>query len=411
MRNKIFFYLFLCVILFVILLNLRYPVSQYLRYNNISSGDNDFSKILAAYPYSRWAIVEYIRKSTPLTSKFLVFRQSDFVAFAQRVFIIKTDPRLIEFYNSNSIDSAFEQLVDLGIDYIYVPATPQPTIYNSHLDTIISDPRFTRLEYEKAGWRLFKLHSVPIEYDTFPLWGDDLFELQKWCLLTGEKLKVPVPKYQRKNFWSIRSLFENLKSKVYFLFEEKISSIKLLLINLKLKVYSYSPEPISTISRCSDNINQIYIVPESRGGISRLLYSGTGSLKTSPQSTSASIYTILPSKCYRFGAKVKGKGRSDVYFVEYNSLGEVIKSSMMWTGYLFDSTFTQINGVVITSDQAVECRLVFLFPDQEKVILKEISLDLITYSTTLKLADDDTSAIPDMNQINESGSYREPVFM
>lgn len=372
MRNKILFYVFLGVILFIVLLNLRYPVSQYLRYNDIYSIDGDFDKISTAYPYSRWAVIKYIRENTPLTSKFLVFRQSDFVAYAQRVFVIKTDPRLIEFYNSNSIDIAYKQLVDLGIDYIYVPATPQPTIYNSHLDTIISDPRFTRLEYEKAGWRLFKLLSMPVEYETLPLWSNDLFEPHKWQLLIGKKLRVPAPKFHRE----VRFVY----------FKKILSKIRLLYTNTKLKLPKFLTlffhEQITNQSILKAKKKRIYVIPESQSRIRRLLYSGTGSLLTSPQSNSTSIYTIRPGEYYRFGANIKGHGRCDVYLVEYDSLGEVIKSSLMWTGYLSDTTFTRINGVAVTSDQSVGYRLAFWFPDQNKVILKEITLERITYLTT-----------------------------
>jgi hypothetical protein len=316
----------LCIICYAAFSNIAYIEAQYKE--NIVTLDmaDSLSRIVYSSPESSFALLHYIRENTPSDSTFLSFRRSDFMAYAKRNFIVNNDPRLKDFYRLSDVRIATQYLHDLKIEYLFIAPNPQPTVYNSCISKIIGDPSLSLLEYESGGYRLFKLRPAPIKQQLTPILTDASPAQQQWALSIG-----------------------------------------------------------NDYHDVDDNHDKILTIPSAKGKERRDLYNGEGPLSLSPQFALNQEQLIYPDRYYQFKALIKGSGQCGVHLAEYDVKGKMVRFSRMWTGYLSDTSFNQINGVARTSEAATEYRLVFIFPDKGQALVKNVSLYLVGNPTVFEL--------------------------
>lgn len=123
-------------------------------------GQTDYSRLLFS-GYGKYKMLSAIRTLTPKDSLFLVFRQSDFAAFAQRRFIFMNNPKLIDVYGAKSKRECYERMRSLGLDYVYVPSYSSPLITNTHLFEVLGDASLSTLWMSFSGYRLYTLKAAP----------------------------------------------------------------------------------------------------------------------------------------------------------------------------------------------------------------------------------------------------------
>lgn len=316
MKNKsLFIYLIVILAFTGYFYQKKYVVIPFL-INLANSVDDDELSWLSRARGRQFEVIDYINNTTDPTSTFLVFRQSDFGLYAQRKWVRNLDPRLVTFYKQKDIKTAYKILTDLGINYIYLTSYPHPTVYNSMISSIISDPTIATLEYEAGDYRLFKLFPTPIDLVTSPVLPANVLAKQEWSLLTDQ-------------------------------FQQTIKK--------------------GTLAH----------IPASSDGLERIFYSDTGPLSFSPYFSFNPKRKLQPNTIYRFSAKIKGYGLCNVHLAEYDARGKKVKFSKIWSGYLSNTSFRKIYGSAKSTATTNEYRLVFNFPDKEEVLLKEVSFDMI----------------------------------
>lgn len=105
-------------------------------------------------------LAEAIRLKTPSDATVLALRPAD-MYFTQRRMMSYLDPRLVPFYKEQETNKAFKILQDLGVDYIQLPNYSTPTVYNSRLQEIAGDPRYTTIVAETSMGQLYLLKENP----------------------------------------------------------------------------------------------------------------------------------------------------------------------------------------------------------------------------------------------------------
>lgn len=325
-------YILRCFLLFFLVcysVNAIYPyIEQQIKGHSgtFVRGDS-LSRLVKVRPQSSFGVLDYIRRSTPVDSTFLVFRRSDFMAYGERKFLINYDPRLAGFYSISDVDLAIDFLQDLGVDYFFLTPNPHPTVYRSCVTDIIGDPRLASLEYEAGGYRLFKLHRVPQDKKTIAVLGQDSLAQQEWSLQSGGERSIVVK-------------------------------------------------------------DQVGHIPASTDKVIRQFYSGKGPLSFSPSYAFSQKSIIYSNTFYTFSAKIRGSGQCDVHLAQYDTEGAMLSFSGMWTGFLSESALKQIGGVTRTNKAAAEYRLVFVFSDNRKILVEDVALDMVVSSDVLQRTDD-----------------------
>ncbi len=111
---------------------------------------------------SALSAVFWMRNNLPQDALVLSLRPAD-MYYSQRKMLSFLDERLLSVYQEASADRAASLLRELGVSYIHVPDYGVPATYNSVLDSVIENPRLTRLVHSNGGTRIFELLFVEDE--------------------------------------------------------------------------------------------------------------------------------------------------------------------------------------------------------------------------------------------------------
>jgi hypothetical protein len=115
----------------------------------------------ASDPLAYLEAMRQIRDSTPADSYFLIMWQNPFAYYSGRRFIRDVDPRMVSFYRAQTQSAALAELRRLGVDHVFLPPWPWPTVLHSQIRAIAEDPHLASLMIDVAGYRVYRL--IPAE--------------------------------------------------------------------------------------------------------------------------------------------------------------------------------------------------------------------------------------------------------
>lgn len=102
----------------------------------------------------------YFVQRTAKDALVLALRPSD-MFYSQRKMVSYLDPRLLDFYAETDPSRGLARLLDLGIDYVHMPDYYLPPVYNSTLQQILGDNRYSKLVYSAQGHQIYQLGAFP----------------------------------------------------------------------------------------------------------------------------------------------------------------------------------------------------------------------------------------------------------
>ena len=149
----------------LVLLIACWPLVPQLRFEILQPDKSIWStpqERLPGYPF--YQALSYMAQETGSDSLILSVRPADWF-YAKRPMVSYLDPRLLPFYAEKDPVQGMRRLRELGITHIYVPPYSIPPLYNSVLDTILADGRYSRLAYSSGYYSLFSLAEQPDDYE------------------------------------------------------------------------------------------------------------------------------------------------------------------------------------------------------------------------------------------------------
>ena len=150
--KKIFYYL--------VIVNLLYIIAYIfisLRHHNLML---PYDEKINQNEHADVKIATFINHHPELYSdKILISRQGSFSYYGKKGYLSIENPKMIKFYESETIDEAKSILKNLGITHFISPSYPIPPLYNSFLPKILSDLNFSKLEKRINGYSFFSLNN------------------------------------------------------------------------------------------------------------------------------------------------------------------------------------------------------------------------------------------------------------
>lgn len=104
------------------------------------------------------SVINYLKNETNPNDLVLSLKPAD-MFYSSRRMISYLDPRLIPFYQASNPEKGWYLLKKLGVKYIHMPDYYLPSVYNSTLQSILADSRFTTLVYSADGNQIYKLNE------------------------------------------------------------------------------------------------------------------------------------------------------------------------------------------------------------------------------------------------------------
>jgi len=294
---------------------------------------DDWTK-LSRSTMGEYQIIRYAKESTPKDSLFLILRMAEFGYYADRNYIRHIDPRMIEFYEAENKDKAFEILSAMGIDYILIPYYLDPSYYNSQLVHILADPQYADLVIDN-NYSLYRLR--------------------------GKKRSVS---YQD---------FHMPEAKAGLKENGQVVLTEWTLYKKGAGITSEGLIPASATPGITD-----FIVHNDRGEL--YLYSGQGLTNYSPSPFFSDLYNIRPGANYHLSARIEGNGALKVYLAEYSG-GGALGWILLWEGVL-DGENRYIERQFLTSKETQKYRLVFLLWGRGSFSVKKIQTKQIIFEGT-----------------------------
>jgi len=299
----------------------------------ITLAHDDWTKLQQS-TLGEYQIIRYAKESTPKDSLFLILRLAEFGYYADRNYIRHIDPRMIEFYQAEDKDKAFEILSAMGIDYVLVPYYMDPSCYNSQLVHILADPQCADLVIDN-NYSLYRLRD-------------------KKRSVSYRDFHIPEPKARLK---------EN----------GQVVLTDWTLYKRGAGVISEGMIPTSSTPGPTD-----FIVHNDGGEL--YLYSGQDLTAYPPSPFLGDRYDIRPGANYRFSARVQGQGALKVYLAEYSG-GSSLRWILLWEGVL-QGEAKFIERQFITSKETQKYRLIFLLWGQGNFSVEEIQAKQIIFEGT-----------------------------
>lgn len=111
--------------------------------------------------WSNLRLVNWINDYTPADAVVFSLRPSD-MFYSTRRMLSYLDPVLEDVYLTADVDTAYRELVRLGVTHIQTTNYSLPVQYNSVLKDLFADPKYTELEYYDQGNQLLKLRTLPL---------------------------------------------------------------------------------------------------------------------------------------------------------------------------------------------------------------------------------------------------------
>lgn len=145
-------------LLFVSVLVLQALVFSVFRLNGNGLNLNSLgqSQNLTLLNRPEFQVIRYLREETPMDALVLSLKPAD-MYYASRRMISYLDPRLLNFYGTQSSPDAASELLRLGVKYIHLPDYGIPPIYNSALMSLLNDPTRTELVFSADGNQIYRL--------------------------------------------------------------------------------------------------------------------------------------------------------------------------------------------------------------------------------------------------------------
>lgn len=152
-------------------------------YDDFSYATDDSTRDLLSFVNSRIG-----------TGQILVFQLNKIPYFTKANVVSDSDSRLIDFYESPTLEAAEEALKKLDVQYIYFDNYPASTFFNSFAAQIIADPRRARMIFSQGGHTIYSLHSdIQVKFlESLNLYTSDL----QSDLATFANLKLASSEYE-----------------------------------------------------------------------------------------------------------------------------------------------------------------------------------------------------------------------
>ncbi|MEZ5690634.1 MAG: hypothetical protein R3D71_03085 [Rickettsiales bacterium] len=134
-----------------------------LKVNNLSLNNigRSQSQTLMSLPEQR--IISAIN-NLPEKSLILATQTAD-MYYTNKRMIGNLDPRLLNFYKTNDTEQGWRMLKKLGVTHIYAIPSALPSFYNSVMQSITSDKKFSKLLYDASGNQLYVLNNEVLDYN------------------------------------------------------------------------------------------------------------------------------------------------------------------------------------------------------------------------------------------------------
>jgi len=123
-----------------------------------------FNDWLKLKPYrnninSKYYLFNFIREKTNSKSVFFIssVNMGEFAYYAERKFVVDTDPKFLPFYDVQNRADAKQFLSNMKIKYILIPPIAYPTWSKSQIKTLIKDASISNLLLASEGYRLFEI--------------------------------------------------------------------------------------------------------------------------------------------------------------------------------------------------------------------------------------------------------------
>ncbi|NBX02488.1 MAG: hypothetical protein EBR02_00190 [Alphaproteobacteria bacterium] len=135
-------------------------------------------------------VMEFIKENLPEDSIVYATLSGD-MYYSNRKMLGNLAPSLLEFYQAKTPEQGVELLKKLGVTHIYVTANAQPTFYNSSMQSIVGESRFSTLIYSADGHQLYAINAriLPIKspnnFDFMP--PNAGWERRQMLLIGGRK--------------------------------------------------------------------------------------------------------------------------------------------------------------------------------------------------------------------------------
>nr|WP_320191927.1 hypothetical protein [uncultured Desulfobacter sp.] len=314
--------------------------------STVSIAQSELEKLKLLNP-GLYSMVEYIMDNTSEDSKFLVFRQSDFAYYVRRNYIRHVDPQLKKFYLANDKNEAFQCLVDLGVDYIYLPNYYTPTIFNTPVFRIISDLRLTQRVFLRSGYSLYKILRKQRAIQR-----QQCYQFDRQSILSG--------KYN----WTMAS--ENFE-----------------------------------ISNDASDDFLLYTWNKDRGK-RNFLGSGLGSYIFSPSHcfSNKTNYLIENNSTYHLSTRVKGSGYLIIYIAQYDSRGRLLGIKKIWESILKDC-YHDTESIFQTSNDVQEYRILFRLESKGELYINDVKLDKMIFLKNGCLSNIDSDCMNEFHKKNK----------
>jgi hypothetical protein len=93
--------------------------------------------------------------------KMLMFKPSSGLYLFGNKMVSFLDPEIIDFYNSNNVENAFNLLKNKEIHFIFVPPYYNPSFTNSPAFDLVNNQDYTRLITSYRGYQIYELLTQP----------------------------------------------------------------------------------------------------------------------------------------------------------------------------------------------------------------------------------------------------------
>ena len=284
---------------------------------------------LLNYSFDEYKVIQYIREFTPSDSTFLVFRQADFVYYAQRKFIRHLDPTLIKFYGIKEKKEAYEYLRNIGIDYIYSPHYQMPSYYNSMVKDIVNDPNYCQLVCQGTSSNLFKL-------------AETVRRVPEKCAYY-QTFKEPIENGSNEDDWYVISSKDGVLNTK--------ESVKIDKSNLTIKT--------------NNRFETTYVV------------SVRGPLDLPPRNSFAG-FTLKPNTVYRLETSLKGNAIIKLFIIFYKERFNDYEQYTVWNSVLASSErYATIGNQFLTPPDVKGFRVLLRIPGKSMMSIKYLKINEI----------------------------------
>ncbi|MEZ4979966.1 MAG: hypothetical protein R2772_11830 [Chitinophagales bacterium] len=280
--------------------------------------DTEYNKVMML-DYGPYQAIKWVNNNLSDNEKILVFRESDFAFYSNKHFAVDLDPKYIDLFQIQDIERLKSRLIDDNISYLLTVDYALPSIYNSSISDLISNPRYTEIIFSLFGYTIYRVGGNINNVAGLTLldswqFKEGLFNQEKWSV------------FNEAGIFQDGALYEKAK-----------------MLNLEARERLLGNEMKAR----------------------RTVYSGRGIIDQAP-SKGFRPADILPNHSYLFKSILSVEGPLEVHLHEYTQSGNYIGKSLIWSGTLHSET-QEITAQFLTALNTAEYRVSFSVPSNTEL--------------------------------------------